>query len=82
QAGMSLQIEMQDHPPMIPTPPGEPPSGSFLVGINPSLQAHLSLEKAATPVQCESSGTVDPCALSNFSPVAPSEAYYRMGWSP
>ncbi|MCY4595046.1 MAG: hypothetical protein OXC19_09640, partial [Bryobacterales bacterium] len=46
QAGMSLQIEMQDHPPMIPTPPGEPPSGSFLVGINPSLQAHLSLEKA------------------------------------
>ena len=38
QARMSLQIEMQDHPPMIPTPPGEPLPGSFLVGITPRFR--------------------------------------------
>ena len=49
QAQVSVQIEMQDHPPMIPTPPPGHPSCSFHVGIKPSVHAHLSLEETKSP---------------------------------
>ena len=35
-------FQFQDHPPMIPIPP---PSGSCLVGLTTSVQAHVSLDK-------------------------------------
>ncbi len=50
QVRVGLQFDMQNHPPMIPTSPSEAVSGSSLVGNNPPLQAHLSLEEACLPL--------------------------------
>ena len=45
EGAQPFDVESQDHPPMIPSPPR---SGSCLVGFAPPVQAHLSWDKTAS----------------------------------
>ncbi len=48
QALVRRQIDAHDHPPMVSTSPRAVRPGSSLVGNNPLVQAHVSLDNAAS----------------------------------